>query len=246
VILIPSLDLRAGRCVRLKRGRFDEVTWYELEPGAVLAGYRALGARWAHVVDLDGAQAGGSGQRELVGRLAASAGLALQVGGGIRDAAAIDAWCANGVGRVVLGTLALADPEATRAALKRHGGQRIVLALDVRIRADGTPLVATHGWARDSSRSLWEVIADYLPHGLAHVLCTDVERDGMLAGPNLALYHEAARRFPTLAWQASGGVRDAADLAALAEAGVAAAISGRAMLEGRLSAEELRPYLPSA
>jgi phosphoribosylformimino-5-aminoimidazole carboxamide ribotide isomerase len=245
VILIPSLDLQAGRCVRLRRGRFDEVTEYDLEPAVVLAGYRALGARWAHVVDLDGARAGGGGQRELVARLAERAGLTLQVGGGIRDAAAIEAWCACKVGRVVLGTLALADPAATRAALERHGPESIVLALDVRVGAGGTPRVATHGWARDSARSLWDVVEAYAAHGLAHVLCTDVERDGMLAGPNLALYREAVRRFPALAWQASGGVRDSHDLAALAEAGAAAAISGRAMLEGRLAAEELRPYLPS-
>jgi phosphoribosylformimino-5-aminoimidazole carboxamide ribotide isomerase len=245
VILVPAIDLRAGRCVRLRRGRFDEATEYAVEPAELLARYRALGASWVHVVDLDGAR-GETGQCELVARLAADPIPRLQVGGGIRDAAAIDAWCRSGVARVVLGTLALAEPATTRAALERHGAERIVLALDVRLAPDGTPRVATHGWARDSAQSLWDVVESYLGAGLAHVLCTDVDRDGMLAGPNVALYEEAVQRFPALAWQASGGVRGAADLAALARTGVAAAISGRALLEERLRAEELSPYLPSA
>lgn len=246
MLLIPSLDLLGGRVVRLARGRFDQVTEYPLAPRELLERYRALGAPWAHVVDLDGARAGGAGQRARILGLAAEAGLRLQVGGGIRAAPALEELLAGGVGRVVLGTLALTDPALVRAALARHGPERIALALDVRLDAGGTPRVATHGWARDSARALWDVVAEYAADGLRHVLCTDVEQDGLLGGPSLALYREAVRRFPALAWQASGGVRDAADLATLAEAGVAAAISGRALLEDRLRAEELQPYLPGA
>ncbi len=246
MILIPSIDLQGGRCVRLRRGRFDEVTDYAIEPDELLARYRSLGATWIHVVDLDGARDGGRAQQALVARLAAHPGVRLQIGGGIRDAATIAGLCAGGVQRAVLGTLAVTDPAATRAALERHGPERIALALDVRLGPDGTPRVASHGWARDSARSLWEVVEGYLDLGLRHVLCTDVERDGMLEGPNLALYRAAALRYPALAWQASGGVRDAADLRALSETGVAAAISGRALLEERLRAEELQPFLPSA
>ena len=246
MLLIPSLDLQGGRVVRLRRGRFDDVTGYALEPRECLARYRALGAPWVHVVDLDGARSGGVGQRPLVAALAREAGLRLQVGGGIRDADALDELLGAGVGRAVLGTLALTDPRTTRAALARHGSERIVLALDVRLAPDGTPRVATHGWARDSARSLWDVVEDYRAHGLRHVLCTDVEQDGLLAGANLALYREAVRRYPAIDWQASGGVRDAADLAALAGTGVAAAVSGRALLEDRLRAEELQPFLPGA
>jgi phosphoribosylformimino-5-aminoimidazole carboxamide ribotide isomerase len=106
--------------------------------------------------------------------------------------------------------------------------------------------VRTRGWVAEHSVSLWELIEQFSPHGLQHVLCTDIERDGALGGPNLALYEEGMRRFPGIDWQASGGVRDAADLAALAKVGVAAAISGKALLEGRMTEEELQPFLRDA
>jgi len=246
MLLIPSIDLQGGRVVRLRRGRFDDVTEYACAPGELCARYGELGAPWVHLVDLDGARTGNGEQRALVARLARDSGVLLQVGGGLRDLTSVDALLAAGAARVVLGTLALTDPDATRSALGRHGGERIVLALDVRRSADGTPFVATHGWARDSARTLWEVVADYRPSGLRHVLCTDIEQDGLLAGPSLALYREGVRRFPDLAWQASGGVSGVADLTRLAETGVAAAIAGRALLENRLREEEFQPFLPNA
>ncbi|MGH8189311.1 MAG: HisA/HisF-related TIM barrel protein, partial [Steroidobacteraceae bacterium] len=121
-----------------------------------------------------------------------------------------------------------------------------VLALDVRIAADGTPTLTTHGWQQTTTVVLWEAVERFLQVGLAHVLCTDVARDGALSGPNLELYAAAVRRFPELQWQASGGIAAGRDLHALQECGVAAAISGRALLENRISSEELRPFLPNA
>ncbi len=125
-----------------------------------------------------------------------------------------------------------------------------MLALDVRHDATGRPMLTTHGWQKDASRSLWEILEDpedgYGASALRHVLCTDVDRDGALTGPNLALYTAAVERFPAIAWQASGGVRDADDLRALEATGVAAVVSGRAMLEQRFRTEELAPYLPNA
>ncbi len=129
---------------------------------------------------------------------------------------------------------------------QRYGAERLCLAFDVRLDADGIPRVRTRGWRTDSALSLWDAVAAYARCGLKHVLCTDIERDGALAGPNLALYREALRRFPQIAWQASGGVASGADLVALAERGVPAAISGKALLEERITREELRPFLPNA
>jgi phosphoribosylformimino-5-aminoimidazole carboxamide ribotide isomerase len=116
----------------------------------------------------------------------------------------------------------------------------------VRLDAGGTPRLTTHGWEAQTDASLWDALASYLPHGARHVLCTDVARDGALSGPNLALYADALQRFPTIQWQASGGVSSGADLRALAATGAAAVISGRALLEERIPAEELSPFLPSA
>ena len=116
----------------------------------------------------------------------------------------------------------------------------------MRLDESGVPYVVTHGWRQQSALALWDAVAGYVSDHLAHVLCTDASRDGALTGPNVALYREAVQRFPDIRWQASGGIRHAADLAALAECGASAAISGKALLEGLIPAEELRPFLPNA
>ena len=151
-----------------------------------------------------------------------------------------------GVARVVVGSVAVTQPDEVAAWLREFGADRIVLAFDVRLDEGRTPRLATHGWARQTQTSLWDAVERYLPAGLRHVLCTDVARDGALSGPNVALYRECVRRFPGIAWQASGGVSTAADLHALAATGATAVISGRALLEGRLNAEEVEPFLPAA
>jgi phosphoribosylformimino-5-aminoimidazole carboxamide ribotide isomerase len=244
--LIPAIDLRGGRCVRLYQGDFDAETRYEVTPEALYDRYAAFGARWLHVVDLDGARDGTQAHRGIVGALCARGPLRLQVGGGLRDAATVEDTLAAGVSRAVIGSLAVTDPDIVVGWLRRFGPERITLAVDVRIGDDGTPRVATHGWKAQSTLTLWDAVARYTAAGLQHVLCTDVGRDGAMSGPNLELYVEAVRRFPGLAWQASGGVRDARDLWALADAGVAGAVSGRALLEDRISPEELQPFLPAA
>ena len=245
MLLIPAIDLRAGRCVRLLQGRFDAETVYSDDPAAVLADYRALGARRVHVVDLDGARGDADTNRGVIEALAAGREPSLQVGGGIRSSAALGALLALGIERGVVGSVAVADPPLVRQWFDEHGPDRLVLALDVRVDTGRVPRLTTHGWERQSAVSLWQAIEDYLGCGLRHVLCTDVERDGALSGPNLDLYNEAVRRFPQLDWQASGGVRDVGDLTALADTGVAAVISGRALLEGRMQATELEPFLQS-
>ncbi len=151
-----------------------------------------------------------------------------------------------GAQKVVVGSVAVTRPAEVEAWLAEFGADRIVLAFDVRLDAAGTPRLTTHGWAEQTEASLWDAVASYIARGARHVLCTDVARDGALSGPNLALYTEATRRFPGVRWQASGGVSSGADLRALADTGVAAVISGRALLEGRIPAKELEPFLQNA
>lgn len=244
--LIPAIDLREGRVVRLLQGDFDQETRYELSPEALFARYARAGATWVHVVDLDGAREGQAANRAIVAGLAAQGGPSIQSGGGLRSSRSVKALLATGVQRAVLGSVAVSEPGEVMEWFGEFGPASLVLALDVRLDAAGVPRVATHGWREQSSLSLWDVVRRYLPAGLQHVLCTDVSRDGALTGPNLSLYREAMARFPEIAWQASGGVRDAADLRALAETGVAAAISGKALIEGRMTLEDLQPYLPGA
>ena len=246
MLLIPAIDLRHGRCVRLHQGDFSAETRYEHEPHELLLRYRSLGASWLHLVDLDGAQDGVLANRAVIVALASQRAVRLQVGGGVRSAAVIDDLLRHGVERVVVGSAAVERPEEVVEWLARFGRERIGLAFDVRTETDGEPLVRTHGWTRASGLTLWEALGCLPPGSVRHVLCTDIERDGAMSGPNLALYAAALARCPQLAWQASGGVRNAADLRALARIGVAAAVSGKALLEERITPEELRPFLPDA
>lgn len=246
MLLIPSIDLRGGRCVRLLRGDFAAETRYDLEPHELLQRYRALGASWLHVVDLDGARDGALANRAVIAQLATQQAVRLQVGGGVRQLADVSSLLDHGIARVVVGSAAVEQPDEVRHWLRQLGPERVCLAFDVRLDAAGVPRLRTRGWREATSVSLWDAVAGFLEDGLRHVLCTDIERDGALAGPNLALYAEAMRRYPAIAWQASGGIASAGDLAALAATKVAAAISGKALLEERIAPGEMRPYLPNA
>jgi phosphoribosylformimino-5-aminoimidazole carboxamide ribotide isomerase len=245
--LIPAIDLRGGQCVRLLQGRFDAETVYGNDPRLILERYRALGARYVHVVDLDGARDGSQGNRAAIAQLAgAFVDTAIQVGGGVRTSEVAGELLELGVRRVVVGSVAVTQPAEVQRWLREFGPDRIVLAFDVRVDAGGTPRLTTHGWESQTDASLWDAVASYLPHGGTHVLCTDVARDGALSGPNLELYAEAVRRFPAVQWQASGGVSTANDLAKLAATGASSVISGRALLENRIPTQELVPFLPGA
>ena len=235
MILLPAIDLIGGRCVRLAQGDFARETRYSDDPAAALAGFAEGGASEAHLVDLDGARAGAPRQHELLASLARQSPLKLQVAGGFRTADQVEAMLDAGVERVVIGSLALAEPDAFSAMLERFGAERLTLALDVRLE-DGRAMVATHGWAEGSGRTLDEVLGQF--PAVRHLLVTDIARDGMLSGPNVALTNSIVTMHPGVALQASGGVADVADLTVLLDAGAARAIVGKAIWEGRFTVAE--------
>jgi phosphoribosylformimino-5-aminoimidazole carboxamide ribotide isomerase len=232
MIIYPAMDLMGGKVVRLKQGRFDEVTAYSSDPLEALQRFAAAGAQWTHIVDLDGARAGKPVQHELIAELARSAPLRLQAAGGYRDRDQLARMFDAGVARVAIGSLAVKQPETVRAWMKEFGPERIALSLDVRLTGQ-VPMVAVAGWTEDSGQSLWEIAALY-PEA-RHFLITDIRRDGMLLGPNVELYDEIARRLPGASVQASGGVSLIADLKRLPTDG---AIIGKALWEGRISLKE--------
>lgn len=235
MILLPAMDLLGGEVVRLRQGRFEKATIYPADPAEALSRFEAAGAEWAHVVDLDGARAGEPVQHDLLRKLAQTSSLKLQAAGGIRTANHIESLLESGIARVVVGSLCVKQPNLVRTFLESFGSDRVALSLDVRL-TGGIPVVATHGWQEASGRSLWEVAADFPT--ARNLLLTDIGRDGMLEGPNLALLEEAAERLPHLAIQASGGVSSLDDLRRLR---TPAAILGRALWEGRIDlAEALR------
>ena len=232
MILYPAMDLMGGRCVRLAQGRFDDATIYSDDPAEALADFARAGAAWTHVVDLDGARAGEPRQHDLIASLARGTSMKLQVAGGFREAGQIARMLDAGVGRVVIGSLAVKDPERVRAFLAEFGGDRITLALDVNI-VDDVPMVATAGWTETSRQSLWDIAALY--PDARHLLVTDISRDGMMTGPNVALLEEAVQKLPRLQVQASGGIASLDDLRGLPTAG---AIVGKALWEGKFKLED--------
>ena len=244
--LIPAIDLKDGRCVRLFQGNFAAETQYSVNPVEILDRYVGFGAQRVHVVDLDGAKDGSQGNHGLIADFAAKQVAQLQVGGGLRSLERVQRLLALGVQRAVVGSVAVSDPDEVTRWGKIVGMDNLVLAFDVRIDAANMPWLTTHGWQETSSVNLWSVLEHYVAAGFQHVLCTDIARDGALTGPNIALYADGVRRFPGVKWQASGGVSCARDLHELRDCGVAAVISGKALLENKISAEELRPFLPNA
>ena len=240
--IIPAIDLRQGRCVRLFKGDFDQETEYSSHPVEIGRQFSELDVSDLHVVDLDGALTGKQGNRAIVAELVRESGLEVQVGGGIRSRDDVADWLGKGVARCVVGSLAVREPEVVMSWLDEFGPNAIVLALDVRIEAGSRPMLTTQGWTEESDVSLWECLDDFGKSGARHLLCTDVLRDGTLLGPNFDLYSEILNRYPDLQLQASGGVRDIDDLELLRELGVPAAISGKALLDGRISPEEIRTF----
>ncbi|GAC1543045.1 MAG: 1-(5-phosphoribosyl)-5-[(5-phosphoribosylamino) methylideneamino]imidazole-4-carboxamide isomerase [Acidimicrobiales bacterium] len=237
--LYPAIDLRGGRCVRLRQGDYDDETVYGDDPVAVATSFAEAGVRWIHVVDLDAARTGEPTNRDVVSAIAvavAPVGVCVQSGGGVRSAAAAEALWDGGVTRVVLGTAAVEDPGLViDLARLRPGG--VAVGIDTR---DGE--VAVRGWVRGSGVTTADVLARLGDAGAAAVIVTDIGRDGMLVGPDLAGLRAVIAE-THLDVIASGGVGSAADVEALASLrtagrGLAGAIVGKAIYEGRLSVQE--------
>lgn len=234
----PAIDVRDGRVVRLRQGDYTDETRYGEDPLALAQRYAQAGAGWLHLVDLDAARAGGYTLLPLLRDIAESTGLRVQTGGGVRNREDVERLLEAGAGRVVVGSLAVRDPVAVLGWLREFGNERLTIALDTRQDAAGLWRLPVHGWTEVASESLEALAGRYAKAGLRHLLCTDIARDGMLSGPSLALYRALCAQCPNLQVQASGGVRDLADVRAARAAGCAGVVLGKALLEGRIDLGE--------
>ncbi|WP_100644633.1 1-(5-phosphoribosyl)-5-[(5-phosphoribosylamino)methylideneamino]imidazole-4-carboxamide isomerase [Alteromonas facilis] len=237
-MIIPAIDLIDGKVVRLYQGDYQQKTDYAFDPVDVVHDYADQGAKWLHIVDLTGAKDTSKRQLQLIKRMVDTQRMQFQAGGGIRSEADVEQLLSIGVSRVVIGSLAVKEPDLMREWLQRYGGERIVLALDINIDNSGNKLIATHGWQENSGVALDELLNQLLDAGAKHVLCTDISRDGTLQGANHQLYSEMSAQFPTVQWQASGGIGSLSDIEILKPTGVSGVILGRALLEGKFTVEE--------
>ena len=230
MIIYPAIDLIAGEVVRLHKGDFAQKTTYGTDPVAVARAYADAGASWLHLVDLDGAKDPAHRQTTLISRIIEGSGLKVQTGGGIRSRADVEALLSAGASRVVIGSLAVRDQDTVAAMIADLGAEAICLAADV-VRPDQDFMIAVSGWQEASTMTLADFIEGFLPSGLRHVLCTDIDRDGTLTGPNKALYDIVKAAYPDIYLQASGGVKGIEDLDGLGTDGV---IIGRAIYEQKI------------
>jgi phosphoribosylformimino-5-aminoimidazole carboxamide ribotide isomerase len=234
----PAIDVREGRVVRLAQGDYARETRYAGEPLAVAQSYAAQGAQWLHLVDLDAAREGGYTLAPLLRDIGRTTGLNVQTGGGVRSREDVAAMLQAGASRVVIGSLAVREPARVQEWIAEFGAERITVALDARQDEAGTWRLPVHGWTETAVATLDELAVRYVEGGLVHLLSTDIARDGMLSGPNGALYRHLQQIAPALRLQASGGVRELADVPAAKAQGCAGIVLGRALLEGRLDLAE--------
>ena len=190
------------------------------------------------MVDLSGAKDASKRQLPLLKQLMHASPLHIQVGGGVRSEQDVVDLLDAGAGRVVIGSLAIRQPERVQGWVQKYGGEHIVLALDVAINANGDKTLPSHGWIEQSNITLEQVLDGYLSAGAKHVLCTDISKDGTLSGSNVQLYKELAAKYPQIAWQASGGIGKLDDIRALIGSGIAGVILGRSLLEGKFTLAE--------
>ena len=241
--IIPAIDLLDGSCVRLLHGEFDSCKVYDLDAIRLANRYAEDGADWLHVVDLAASREGEKADIRPLLRLLQAAPQSVQTGGGVRRREDVQLRLDNGASRVVVGSICAGEPERFGNWIEAFGPERLVAALDVKIDEFGTPWPRTHGWTQDAGRDLWQLLAYLSDRGLKHVLCTDISKDGAMAGPNVALYESISDRYPDLKVQASGGVSGLKDLGELATCGADSAITGKALLEGAFTVAEAREYL---
>lgn len=233
MIIYPAIDLIEGAVVRLHKGDFAQKTTYGSNPVEVACGYGETGAGWLHLVDLDGAKNPQNRQIGLLGEIIGASGLKVQTGGGIRSRADVAALAEAGASRIVIGSLAVREPETVRAMFAEFGREKICLAADVMWgepeKDEAGYYIAVSGWQEASAMKLPQFLEIFGEVGLRHVLCTDISRDGTMTGCNTALYREVKTSFPAIQLQASGGVSSLGDLEALSTDGV---IIGKALYEG--------------
>ncbi len=232
--VIPAIDLRGGRVVRLRQGDYARETVFADDPVSLARRYAGEGATWLHVVDLDGARSGSFENLVAIEAICAIGSLQVQCGGGVRNAGDLQRLYAIGVARVVVGSMAVRNPDATANWLGQFGPDRLVLALDVRGQA-GAWRPAVHGWTEDADATLETLVAFYARAGAHHLLCTDIARDGTLGGFNLDLYRDLLDTGAGFEVQASGGACSLDDIRTVRAVGVHAVILGRALLEGRFT-----------
>ena len=232
--LIPAIDIIDGKCVRLTKGDYDQKTVYRDHPAEVAAEFEEIGFNRLHVVDLDGAKSKHIVNDNVLKAITTKTGLTVDFGGGIKTDEDIEKAFAAGASMVTIGSIAVTQPELFLGWLEKYGPERMILGADVR-----HGKISINGWKEDSSEDLLPFLQKYIDAGVKNVLCTEISKDGTLAGPAIELYREVMEAYPELHLIASGGVSSMEDIKALDQAGIPAVVFGKAIYEGRIDLRQL-------
>lgn len=237
MILVPAIDIINGQCVRLTKGDYDTKKVYSESPLEVAKAFEGAGLTHVHVVDLDGARAKHIVNSNVLEAIATKTSLQVDFGGGIKSKIDLQTAFDCGASMVTLGSIAVSNPELVLEWLETFGAEKLILGADAKDRC-----IATHGWEQDSGIDVLDFVKNYTQKGFEHVLCTDVAKDGMLAGPSLELYFELIAAMPDISLIASGGITTMDDIYQCAELGCSAAVIGKAIYEGKIALKELENY----
>ena len=232
--LIPAIDLINGKCVRLTKGDYEQKKIYHENPVEVAIEFERLGFERLHVVDLDGAKSQHIVNIDVLREITNKTSLKVDFGGGIKTNDDIEKAFDNGASMVTVGSIAVKQPDLFLAWLNEYGAERMILGADVR-----NGMISVNGWKEDSTEQLLPFLRKYIIKGVKNVLCTEISKDGTLAGPAIALYQEIMKEYPTLHLIASGGVSSNEDIVALEQAGIPAVVFGKAFYEGKIDIGKL-------
>ena len=232
--LIPAIDIIDGQCVRLTKGDYDQKTVYRDSPADVASEFEQTGFKRLHVVDLDGAKSKHIVNGQVLRDITVKTRLTVDFGGGIKTDADIEAAFSCGASMVTVGSIAVTEPERFLAWVEKYGAERLILGADVR-----NGKISINGWKEDSAEDLLPFLRRYVDAGVTNVLCTEISKDGTLAGPAIELYQRVMAEYPTLHLIASGGVSSIDDIKALDRAGIPAVVFGKAIYEGKINLKEL-------
>ena len=235
--LIPAIDIINGQCVRLTKGDYKQKTVYNDSPADVAKGFEQFGFKRLHVVDLDGAKSKHIVNEEVLRRITTETSLTVDFGGGIKTAEDIRKAFEAGAQMVTVGSIAVQQPELFFCWLEQYGADHIILGADVR-----HGKISSNGWKEDSDEDLLPFLRKYIDAGIKNVLCTEISKDGTLAGPAINLYRSIMEEYPELHLIASGGVSSIDDIKALDAAGIPAVVFGKAIYEGRIDLKELAQW----
>lgn len=236
--LIPAIDLIGGLCVRLTAGDFARQTTYSAEPVAVAKAFEQAGTRRLHLVDLDGAKSGTVAHWDTLESICKQTSLQVDFSGGLKSEEDLQRAFDAGAAYVVIGSMAVKQPDVVASWLQRFGADRVILSADTR---DGQ--VAIHGWQESAELSIYDFLAEWVARGIRSAIVTDIAKDGLLQGPSTSLYEHITAQLPELKLIASGGVRGVQDLRLLDNLGLHGAIVGKALYEGSLKLEDAKRYL---